>query len=29
MLCYVTKACPHKMYIQLDESTDVDDLLGY
>lgn len=29
VLCYVIKACPHKIYIQFDESTDVDDLLSY
>lgn len=29
MLCYVIKACPHKIYIQRDESTDIDDLLSY
>lgn len=29
MFYNIIKVCPHKMHVQLDESTDVDDLLSH
>lgn len=29
MFYNIIKVCPHKMYVQLDESTDVDDLSSH